>query len=414
MLSAVPALHAPHRYHRPMPESPPPAADAPRARPARTTGTRASSRRGTIARSAARSGKVLPPPVLVEVRRGELVESRHRGHVVQVDASGRLEQGIGDPEIEVTLRSAVKPFALVALVESGAADDLRLSHSELAVMAASHTGEDMHVRTLQAVFRRAGVTQALLACGTAGMPLDQVTATRLARQGEAAGPIRHMCSGFHAASILLSRYSDWSLEDYDRPDHPSQVACRSAVARAFGQRPGALHTAVDDCGLATFAFPLVDIARAFALLADPAGVASDPARSAMAPALTRIRDAMLASPEMVGGNGEVLDTRLMRAKPGRLVSKSGAEGLRGVGLLPGARGPTSGAAGLALRIEDGDGFARAARSVTVEALSQLNALSDQELRSLSAHHQPQVRSAAGSVVAQSVPDFVLAPISELV
>lgn len=414
MLSAGSALDAPRRYHRPMPEVLPPAADAPPARSAGTAKPRASGARRTAGRGPTRSAKVLPPPVLVEVRRGDIVESRHRGHVVQVDARGRLEQGIGDPDILVTLRSAVKPFALVALVESGAADDLRLSHSELAVMAASHTGEDMHVRTLQAVFRRAGVSQSLLTCGTAGMPLDQVTATRLARDGEAAGPIRHMCSGFHAASILLSRYSDWSLEDYDRPDHPSQVASRSAVARAFGQRPATLRTALDDCGLATFAFSLVDIARAFALLADPAGVASDAARSAMAPALTRIRDAMVASPEMVGGNGEVLDTRLMRAKPGRLVSKSGAEGLRGVGLLPGARGPASAAAGMALRIEDGDGFARAARSVTVEALSQLKALSDQELRLLAAHHQPQVRSASGSLVAWSVPGFVMAPISELV
>nr|MBA2276005.1 asparaginase [Chloroflexota bacterium] len=372
------------------------------------------TRRMSGRRSADRSSKVLPPPVLAEVRRGEIVESRHRGHIATVGAGGRLEQGIGDPNIEVTLRSAVKPFALVALVESGAADDLRLSHAELALMAASHTGEDMHVRTLQAVFRRAGVSQSLLTCGTTGMPLDQVTAARLARDGEAPGPIRHMCSGFHAASILLSRYSDWSLEDYHLPDHPSQVACRAAVARAFGQRPGGMRTAVDDCGLATFAFPLVDIARAFALLADPAGMAPDPVRSTVAPALTRIRDAMLAAPEMVGGNGEILDTRLMRTKPGQLIAKSGAEGLRGVGLVTGASGTNGSAAGVAIRIEDGDGFARAARAVTVEALLQLGALSDQELRALGAHHQPEVRSESGKVVAQTIPGFVLAPISELV
>lgn len=394
-----------------MPEVPPPAIDAPATRPARTAATRTSGTRRSSSRRP--SSKSIPAPVLVEVHRGDIVESRHRGHVAQVDAGGRLEQGIGDPDVEVTLRSAVKPFALVALVESGAADDLRLSQAELAVMAASHTGEDLHVRTLQAIFRRAGVSQSMLACGTVGMPLDEVTATRLARDGEAPGPIRHMCSGFHAASILLSRYSDWSLEDYDRPDHPSQMVSRAAVARAFGQRPGALRAAIDDCGLATFAFPLVEIARAFALLADPAGVAPDPARSAMAPALTRIRDAMMASPEMVGGTGQVLDTRLMRTKPGRLVSKSGAEGLRGVGLLPGALGAESGAAGMALRIEDGDGFSRASRAVTVEALRQLGALTDQELRGLAAHHQPESSSASGAVVARTMPRFLLAPISEL-
>ena len=107
-----------------------------------------------------------PAPILAEVRRGSIVESRHRGHVVQVAVNGQVERAAGDPEVLVTLRSAVKPFALVALVESGAADELRLSAPELAVMAASHTGEDRHVRTLQALFRRASVSQTLLACGS--------------------------------------------------------------------------------------------------------------------------------------------------------------------------------------------------------------------------------------------------------
>jgi L-asparaginase II len=351
---------------------------------------------------------------LVEVRRGKVVESRHRGHVVQVGADGRVERALGDPDAVVTLRSAVKPFALVALVESGAADDLRLSAAELAVMAASHTGQDMHVRTLQAVFRRAGVSQSLLACGSAGMPLDQVTAARLARDGEAPGPIRHMCSGFHAASLLLSRFAGWPLEDYDRPDHPSQLAARTAVARAFGVRPSDLRTATDDCGLETYAFPLVDVARAFALLADPTSAGDDAARASVAGSLVRIRDAMLSAPEMVGGTGEVLDTMLMRTGGGRLVCKGGAEGLRGVGLLPRARGDGTPAAGLAVRIEDGDGHARANRAVTLESLAQVGALDDRALRALAAHHRPVSRSPRGTVIAETVADFELAPISELV
>ncbi|MFI5293317.1 MAG: asparaginase, partial [Candidatus Limnocylindrales bacterium] len=316
---------------------------------------------------------------------------------MEVTVDGRVERAIGDVNAEVTLRSAVKPFALIALVESGAADDLRLSAPELAIMAASHTGQDMHVRTLQAVFRRAGVSQSLLACGSDGMPIDALTAARLARDGEAAGPIRHMCSGFHAASLLLSRFAGWPLEDYDKPEHPSQVAVRTAIARAFGTRPGDLRIAVDDCGMATYVFPLVEIARAFALLADPTVAAADATRSTIAAPLQRIRDAMLEAPEMVGGNGEVLDTRLMRIGAGRLVVKGGAEGLRGVGLLPGARGEGSVAAGLAVRIEDGDGFARANRAATVEALAQIGALSERDLRALAAHHRPQTRSPGGAV-----------------
>jgi L-asparaginase II len=334
--------------------------------------------------------------------------------VVQVGADGAIERAIGDPSAEVTLRSAVKPFALVALVESGAADDLRLSTTELAVMAASHTGEDRHVRTLQGVFRRAGVSQSLLRCGSAGMPIDRRTALRLARDLEEPSAVRHQCSGFHAASILLSRFSDWSLTDYDRPEHASQVAVRAAVARVFGVRPEQLRIAVDACGLATYAFPLADVARAFALLADPAGSAAlAEGHGSLVPALTRIRDAMMDAPEMVGGTDDVLDTVLMQALRGRIVSKSGDEGLRAMGLLPGSRGAGRPAAGLAVRIEDGDQGARASRAVAVEALDQLGVLDDRARRLLALHHHPVTRSPAGAVISGVVAGFALAPISEL-
>jgi L-asparaginase II len=381
--------------------------------PRPTTSRKAAPARAAT-RKVARYPQKLPPPVLVEVRRAGIVESRHRGHVVQVNPNGDLEMVIGDPEVEVTLRSAVKPFALVALVESGAADALRLSHEELAVMAASHTGEDRHVRTLQAVFRRAGVSQSLLACGP-GAPSDRVTAQRLARDGEEPGPLRHQCSGFHAASLLLSRHADWSLEDYADFNHPSQKAVRETVARLFGTSVKALRTGIDDCGLATYAFPLADVARAFVLLADPvAATEDDPVKARSVPALTRIRDAMIAAPELVGGSDGPLDTILMRRKPGVLVSKGGAEGLRGIGLLAGARGSGRPAAGVAVRIDDGDGFARANRAVCVEALAQLDVLSARELQALAPQHRPITRAPDGSVAAEVIPSFQLAPISELV
>jgi L-asparaginase II len=346
------------------------------------------------------------------VRRAGIVESRHRGHVVQVDSGGEVQRAAGDPETMVTLRSAVKPFALVALIESGAADDLRLSDPELAIMAASHAGEDLHVRTLQAVFRRAGISQTLLACGALGMPADPTTAARLARDGEEPGPLRHMCSGFHAASILLSRFAGWSMEDYFHPDHPSQAAVRETVARLFGTKPTALETGGDDCGLLTYAFPLVEVARAYGLLADPSA-ASDSGRARSAPALARIRDAMMGAPEMVGGTQDMLDTALMKRRPGELVVKAGAESLRGIGILARAGEPGTASRGVAIKIEDGDGQTRANRAVTVEALSQLGVLDERDLRALAAHHRPVSRDPQRRVVAESVVGFELAPISEL-
>jgi L-asparaginase II len=356
----------------------------------------------------------LAPPVLVEVLRERVVESRHRGHVVQVDAAGELARAIGDPGVVVAMRSTVKPFGVIALIESGAADELSLSAEEIAIMAGSHAGEDKHVRTLQSVFRRANLSQSLLACGSDGMPLDRRTALRLGRDNEVAGPLRHMCSGYHLAHILLSRQAGWPLEDYTDPEHRAQVEVRATIARLLGRRTGDLVPLPDDCGLLTYAVPLIDVARGFLLLADPEGVASDPSRARSVAALLRVRDAMTSAPDMVGGTYEVLDTDLMRRRPGQVVAKSGSEGLRGVGLVPAprARGPVP--AGVAISIEDGDAASRASRSATVEALAQIGSLDELDLRALAAYHRPVRNGPDGAVVATSVPRYELAPLAELI
>jgi L-asparaginase II len=366
------------------------------------------------------------PPVLVEVHRGPTVESRHRGHIVEVDATGRVIRAAGTPDVAITLRATVKPFAAVALVESGAADALGLTSGELAILTSSHTGEDKHVRTLQALFRRASVSQAMLRCGTDGAPADAITAARLVRDGETPSPLRHGCSGFHAASLLLSAHAGWSLDDYADPAHPSQVAVREIVARIFGVAPGALRTSPDDCGLLTYEVPLVALARAYLLLADPdtAGLALADGRPPSMPtaALRRIRDAMMAAPDMVGGSYDNLDTQLMRRRPGRLVSKAGADGLRAVGFVPlaGAMDPgatageTGTAAGaMAIKVEDGDLSRRAIKAASVEALAQIGVLDERDTRALVDFHRPIVQTPDGREAATSVPRFELAPLGEL-
>lgn len=341
------------------------------------------------------------------------MESVHRGHVVRVDAAGRVTHVAGDAEAEVTLRSCVKPFALVALAEAGGFRDFGLSPAEIALMASSHSGEDLHVRTLQGVFRRSGLTQALLANGSEGAPLDTLTSARLARDGERAGSIRHMCSGYHAAMLLLARLGDWSLEDYWNANHPAQAAVRSAVARAFATTPERLRTAVDGCGVETFAFPLAAVARAYALLADPDGVAADDPRHGLSVFLRQIRDAMAAHPEMVGGTRERLDTSLMKAIPGRLVVKGGAEGLRGIAVLPDAA-RKAGASALAIKVEDGGGYDRATWAVTVEALHLAGVLEGQALRVVGRYHRPVELDPHGRIAAETVAEFDLAPVGELI
>jgi L-asparaginase II len=355
-------------------------------------------------------------PVLVRQMRNGIEESVHRGDIVEADVDGGLIRVLGDPDRVVTLRSTVKPFGALALIEAGGIEAFDLQPSEIAILTSSHSGEDVHVRTLQGIYRRAGVSQALLACGSDGMPLDALTAARLARDGEKAGPIRHMCSGQHSVSLLLSRLQGWDPVDYWKPAHPSQVAYRAAVAQAYGTTPEKLRTALDGCGVETFAFPLRAVARAYALLADPSAVSARDPRSEIAGSLTIIRDAMLAEPEMIGGRHDRLDTSLMKAVPGRLVSKAGMEALRAIAVVPGVRtnGVHAAASGLAIKIEDGDGYDRGTWAASIEAGRQAGLLDPAALRALARYHRPVSLDPHGRIGAEAIAEFELAPVGELI
>jgi len=356
------------------------------------------------------------PPVLVRHVRNGVVESVHRGDVVEVDAQGRMLRVLGDPDRVVYLRSTVKPHGLVSLLRAGAQQEFDLTPDELAVMASSHSGEDLHVRTIQALFRRLGIPQTLLACGAEEAPLDPLTAARLARDGERPSPLRHMCSGQHSALILLAKLGGWELETYWQADHPAHVAYRDGVADAYNVPASSIHTGIDGCGVLTYAFPLREIARAYAILADPEALPADDPRSALARPLIAIRDAMLAYPELIGGTRDRLDTSLMKAAEGRVVSKSGMEALRGIGIMRGPRGNGGevAASGIAIKIEDGDGHERATWAASVEAVRQAGVLDGQPLRVLARYHRPQVLDPHGRTGAESIPSFDLAPVGELI
>jgi L-asparaginase II len=342
--------------------------------------------------------------LIVEVTRGDRVESRHRGSVAAVAPSGELIASYGDPDEFVFIRSAAKPFQLAPFVSSGRFDayDFPGPIEALAVMAASHSGEDRHVRTVQALLRAGGLTRDVLACGL-HPPFDTETAQRLIRDGEPLTPLRHNCSGKHAGMALHAKAAGWPVETYWEPDHPIQQLALQTIATLTDMPASEVVTATDGCGVVTFGMPLGALALAYARLADPSAVRDTSLRGS----LERIRDAMMAHPELVAGERRRLDTALMRTADGRLVSKGGAEGVQAVALLADARGGQGGAAGVALKIEDGDGAHRARDVATCEALRQLGALSAPELEELAAYASPRIVDPRGMAAGVVRPAFRL-------
>lgn len=329
------------------------------------------------------------PPVLVEVLRGGHVESRHRGTIILATAAGDVVEAVGDPEQFVFLRSAAKPFQLAPFVASGRFDEYQLGTEALAIMAASHSGEDRHVRTVQEILRRAGLTSAALH-NAVHAPYDVETANRLVRDAEQPTVLRGNCSGKHAGMVLFAKASGWPIESYWQPEHPVQRQALETISALSDVPIERIATAVDGCGVVTFGMPLRGLAVAFARLADPSSIADPPLRGA----LTRIRDAMTAHPELVAGERRRLDTALMRAAARQVVAKGGAEGVEAVGLLPGASGSRD-PAGLAIKIEDGSGDGRAINVATCAALAQLGVLGGAELERLAPFARPWIRDPRG-------------------
>jgi L-asparaginase II len=253
-------------------------------------------------------------PITVAVRRGETVESRHRVHAVAVQ-DGTVIAEAGEGSLVTFMRSAAKPIQALPLTRALP----ELSEEELAIACASHLARPEQLAAVRSLLARAPAGEDELECGAVGDP---------------PAPINHNCSGKHAGMLALCRAHGWDSRGYRLPDHQCQRAMLAEVARTSDLAENELETAIDGCGVATFALPLERMALAFARLERLDGG-------------DRVAAAMRAHPALIRGPDSV-DTNVMRAHEG-WVAKGGAEGLM---CAAGPRG-----LGVALKIEDGNGRA---------------------------------------------------------
>src|SRR5271165_6237740 len=234
-------------------------------------------------------------PVVVEVTRGNRIESAHRGAGAVVDADGRIVTAFGDAGRAVYPRSAVKALQAMPLIESGAADRLGLSDKEIALACASHSGSDEHVATAGAMLGKAGRDEAALECGV-HWPLGEAEARALARSGGTPNALHNNCSGKHAGFVCLSCAMSVEPKGYVAPDHPVQHEVAAAIAAATGARLSEEMRGVDGCAIPAYAMPLIALARGFARLGTGEGLS--PARRK---AVARIRSAVAAHPLTIAG-----------------------------------------------------------------------------------------------------------------
>ncbi|CAN5193481.1 asparaginase [soil metagenome] len=295
-----------------------------------------------------------PDAPVAAVRRGDLVESVHRGRYVVRDADGGTPGSLGDPGGLVHLRSSAKPFQALPLVFSGAADAFGLTSEEIAVACASHNAEARHLSAVRSILRKAGLSEADLQSG-AHPPLHAPTAARLLKSGEEPRRIHGNCSGKHAGMLAVCVHAGWDPAGYRDPNGPLQKLVRRTIAKLCGLEPEEIQIAGDGCGVPVFVLPLGNLALGFAHLAAEGEASAEDFPEDLAEAVRRVREAMRRNPFMVAGTGR-FDTALMKATD--LVAKSGAEGVFAAAHPEGW--------GMALKVSDGAG-----RAVAPTALAAL-------------------------------------------
>lgn len=323
----------------------------------------------------------------VELQRGDVVESRHSVSAALVDTQGQLMAWVGDPELLTYFRSAAKPFQALPLVDDGAADAFGFSETELAICCASHSGEPAHVRTVRSILSRIGCGEEDLECG-AHPPFHQPSAEALRAEGRAPSCIHNNCSGKHSGMLAWARHAGEETVGYPRADHPVQRRIRREIARWTGNPADELGTAIDGCGVITYAQPLNSMATAFARLV----AAADHDSGSPASRVTR---AMTGEPYYVAGTGR-LSTQLMETTDGRILAKGGAEGIF-------CAGDSVGGWGLALKVEDGR--KRGVGPAVIEFMAQAELLDESELSRLEDHHVWSLTNTRGEIVGMIRPAF---------
>lgn len=337
---------------------------------------------------------------LVEVWRGQMIESRHRGHLIVIDGNGKIIASLGNPDTVTCLRSAAKPFQAIPFIRSGAIDRFGFSEKELALACASHNSEPEHISTVQSMLRKIGLDESKLKCG-AHEPLGDEAARLLRESGKTPTKIYNNCSGKHAAMLAQAIHLNAQIDTYNELDNPVQNEIAKVVSKFSDVLIEEMANSIDGCSAAIFGISVKAMATMYAKLVFPPKDFDVDTRDAC----RRVVSAMNMYPEMVGGALSArLDTEIMRVLRGRIVSKVGAEGVYTAGVLPCPEWKHG--LGIAFKIEDGEDK-RARPVVVIETLRQLGILSEDAYDTLKSFACIPVFSHAKELVGEVRANFEL-------
>lgn len=331
------------------------------------------------------------PVKLVEVIRGNTVESIHKGDIVIVNSEGKIVHELGNAGRITFFRSVAKPFQAIAALETGIVEEYGLGLNEIALMIASHSGEKEHINTIKGMMEKTGISEDMLKCGV-HEPVNREAAKQLALKGESPTRLHCNCSGKHIGLIAASKLKNTDVREYYRESHEIQKDIKSIISEFCNVELEEMETGVDGCGLPIYAVPLKNIALSYANLCD-----MEFKKGKYSKSQNYVLSAMTMYPEMVAGKGR-LDTEIMKKFGDRMISKAGAEGVYCAGII-------GKSIGIAIKIDDGN--SRAVGPAILDILVQMKIIDKSEAEPLKNFWKPPVLNHNKEIVGKIRPVFKL-------
>tara|TARA_B100000073_G_scaffold262778_1_gene222535 strand:+ start:959 stop:1939 length:981 start_codon:yes stop_codon:yes gene_type:complete len=313
-------------------------------------------------------------PISCRVTRGELTESIHVAFAVAVDNNGQILYSTGDPGFLTCIRSSFKPFQAAACVKKGAVDIANFNDKELALMCASHKGEDIHIDIAKSMLDKLGLSVKDYECGS-HFPSDANTRNKLIRKDQKPSSIYNNCSGKHAGMLALAKYFGEDVRNYINKSHPVQITILNYLEELINEKNVPFE--IDGCSAPVPFLTLETIAKLFQLLG-----------RGERPELERVFNAMTSHPDLIGGTNH-FDSVFTKVLRGRGLTKVGAESVRGISL----KIEDDKAIGIAIKILDGN--FRALQVATMKLLEHLNLLKEDELKELNQYKLEKLKNHNG-------------------
>lgn len=323
-------------------------------------------------------------PIRVIGTRGKVIETEH-SIVYAVVRAGKVIDSGGDISLNRAMRSSAKLIQALVCIETGAADAFKLTDAELAVIASSHNGSDLHTRTVARILSKCGLSERHLQCG-AGRPLNRKFYEKMLTEGRRPKRINHNCSGKHAGCLASSKHTGWPLGTYRSPRHPWNRRVFALIALFASIPVSKVSYAIDGCGVPVIFVPVKEAAHAFARYASPDGLPEAIERGAR-----RIARAVNRHPVHNSGRGRFL-AALYKTAPNRFIAKEGGQGVFCLGVL----GRDT---GMAFKVLDGSHSDRTPYApVVLHLLERHGFLGRSELKVLAKYRRPAITNSRNEVV----------------